>query len=61
MYTSAGVIKTMTYDHAFFDQGIDRKGTKSVKWEARDLMTADTLPLWVADMDFPAPRPSATR
>lgn len=53
MYTSAGVIKTMTYDHAFFDQGIDRKGTKSVKWEARDLMTADTLPLWVADMDFP--------
>ncbi|HOU23258.1 MAG TPA: PatB family C-S lyase [Anaerolineae bacterium] len=34
------------------DQSIDRCRTDSVKWSA---YPADTLPLWVADMDFAAP------
>ena len=41
----------MTYN---FDQIIDRRHTDSVKWRAFD---EDVLPLWVADMDFPAPEP----
>lgn len=36
------------------DQYIDRQSTDSVKWSAYD---SDVLPLWVADMDFPAPEP----
>jgi cystathionine beta-lyase len=36
------------------DQYIDRQSTDSVKWSAYD---RDVLPLWVADMDFPAPEP----
>lgn len=48
----------MKYD---FDQVIDRRGTHSVKWEAGALLVQfglterfdeDTIPLWVADMDF---------
>lgn len=35
-----------------FDRVIDRRGTASVKW---DRYPPDVLPLWVADMDFPAP------
>jgi cystathionine beta-lyase len=41
----------MNYD---FDQVIDRRGSNSDKWET---YSADVLPLWVADMDFPAPEP----
>ena len=37
-----------------FDRIIDRSGTQSFKW---DLYEKDTLPLWVADMDFRAPQP----
>jgi cystathionine beta-lyase len=37
-----------------FDQTIDRRGTNSIKWQ---LYGPDVLPLWVADMDFPAPEP----
>ncbi len=37
-----------------FDEVIDRSGTQSIKW---DLYEKDTLPLWVADMDFRAPQP----
>ena len=37
-----------------FDQIIDRRHSDSVKWRAFD---EDVLPLWVADMDFPAPEP----
>jgi len=54
-----------------FDQEIDRKGTQSAKWgviqdpdnPSRWHSTDDyfgenrLLPLWVADMDFPAPQP----
>lgn len=54
-----------------FDQEIDRKDTQSAKWgviqdsqnPAKWLATNDffgddrILPMWVADMDFPAPKP----
>ena len=36
-----------------FDELIDRKNTSSVKW---DLIDGVTLPMWVADMDFKAPK-----
>ena len=40
-------------EHRFdFDRVIDRRGTDSIKW---NLFEPDVLPLWVADMDFPAP------
>lgn len=37
-----------------FDKVIDRRNTRSIKydWIAKKGMAADTLPLWVADMDF---------
>lgn len=47
----------MKYD---FDKVIDRTGTLSYKWEARDINFPENpqaLPFWVADMDFPCPRP----
>ena len=36
-----------------FDEIIDRRGTGSLKWHYSD----DTIPLWVADMDFRAAPP----
>ncbi len=36
-----------------FDQSPCREGTDSLKWQRY----GDALPLWVADMDFPAPEP----
>jgi cystathionine beta-lyase len=59
---------SMNYD---FDQELDRKDTQSAKWgviqdpknPAKWLATNDyfgddrILPMWVADMDFPAPKP----
>tara|TARA_R110001583_G_scaffold171120_2_gene324603 strand:+ start:2547 stop:3737 length:1191 start_codon:yes stop_codon:yes gene_type:complete len=47
--------KTMTND---FDQIIDRAGSASVKFDARKAVfgTDDIIPLWVADMDFAAPK-----
>lgn len=38
-----------------FDKVIERRGTASVKWDR--YAGRDVLPLWVADMDFPAPAP----
>lgn len=35
-----------------FDRVIDRRGTDSLKW---GMYGSEILPLWVADMDFPAP------
>lgn len=35
-----------------FDVVVPRRGTNSLKWDSR----TDLLPLWVADMDFRAPR-----
>jgi cystathionine beta-lyase len=37
-----------------FDHIIDRRKSDSVKWNRYD---EDVLPLWVADMDFPPPKP----
>ncbi|EEG78663.1 MalY/PatB family protein [Dethiobacter alkaliphilus] len=50
--------------HYDFDKIIDRTHTNSVKWEFMQVMesevTADTLPFWVADMDFPCAEPILT-
>ena len=35
-----------------FDQTVDRRKSDSVKWGTYD---PDVLPMWIADMDFPAP------
>jgi cysteine-S-conjugate beta-lyase len=35
-----------------FDQPVNRRGTDSIKWGIFD---PDVLPMWIADMDFPAP------
>jgi cystathionine beta-lyase len=35
-----------------FDEVVDRRATNSLKWSR---YAKDVLPLWVADMDFPAP------
>lgn len=42
----------------YFDHTIDRAGTASVKYDLRKerFGREDILPMWVADMDFPAPR-----
>lgn len=46
----------MKYD---FDKNIPRDGTNSGKWEFMNVLTEhankDTLPFWVADMDFACP------
>ncbi|WP_374717213.1 MalY/PatB family protein [Geobacillus thermodenitrificans] len=41
-----------------FDQVIDRRGTQSVKWDDVERLFGhkDVWPMWVADMDFPAPK-----
>ena len=45
---------------SIFEQVIDRRKTRSVKWDRMDVVygiedASDVLPMWVADMDFPAP------
>ena len=44
-----------------FDEIIDRTGTNSIKFEAlfnnRPNLPADTIPMWIADMDFACPQP----
>jgi len=44
--------------HYNFDRIINRRGTSSLKWDYEQKFAGRTglLPLWVADMDFPAPR-----
>lgn len=46
----------MKYD---FDRAPDRRRTASLKWDFCEqvLGAADIIPMWVADMDFPAPPP----
>ncbi|GKU76110.1 MalY/PatB family protein [Paenibacillus sp. L3-i20] len=40
-----------------FDELIDRRNTRSYKWDQSEVLfgSSDILPLWVADMDFPSP------
>jgi cysteine-S-conjugate beta-lyase len=42
-----------------FDRIIERKDSGSAKWDDADALfgAEDVLPMWVADMDFPAPQP----
>lgn len=49
-----------------FDEIINRKGTSAIKWDAGELLKKigfterfdeETIPLFVADMDFPLPQP----
>lgn len=49
----------MKYDFDFFDRGIDRAGTDSVKWNEPSHLDQDSIPLWVADTDFPCAQPIA--
>ena len=41
-----------------FEQGVDRKGTRCLKYDfaVQRGRSADILPLWVADMDFKSPK-----
>ncbi len=45
---------TLSFD---FSRDISRSGSASLKYDGRQNMfgTAEVIPLWVADMDFPAP------
>ena len=45
------------FDKAYFDAGVPRVGTDSVKWDGMIAETgdADMIPMGVADMDFPSP------
>jgi cystathionine beta-lyase len=42
-----------------FDRVINRRGTHATKWDniakLSGIVAADAIPMWVADMDFPAP------
>ncbi len=45
---------------SIFEQVIERRETRSVKWDMMEKIyniedATDILPMWVADMDFPAP------
>ena len=47
----------MEFGKAYFDAGINRIGTDSVKWDGMIAENGDEdmIPMWVADMDFPSP------
>ncbi len=50
----------MAYDQTFFDRYLERRGTRSVKWDGCNekfgvAPEVEMLPMWIADMDFPAP------
>ncbi|MBQ9195631.1 MAG: PatB family C-S lyase [Clostridia bacterium] len=47
----------LKYDHAFFDAGVSRVGTRSVKWDDPAHCRPGDLPLWVADWDFRCAEP----
>ncbi len=43
-----------------FDEMLDRNGTLSYKWDGRSIdypNNPEALPFWIADTDFPCPRP----
>lgn len=43
---------------AIFDKGVDRQNTHCTKWDSRQAVfgSADVVPMWVADTDFPTPQ-----
>lgn len=43
----------MKFDKAFFDGGINRRGTQCAKWDSDPIVKHNSLPMQVADMDFP--------
>ena len=50
----------MKYGQEFFDTYIERRGTRSVKWDGCNEKFGvdpeiEMLPMWIADMDFTAP------
>lgn len=47
----------MKYDRAFFDAGIDRRGSRCEKWDDPAFCGPGDLPMWVADWDFQCPQP----
>jgi cystathionine beta-lyase len=55
MVNKVGGKPAMKYD---FDKRIDRTNTASYKWDQSEKLfgRSDILPLWVADMDFEAPK-----
>ena len=50
----------MTYTAAFFDQYLERRNTRSAKWDGCNAKfgvdpSVELIPMWVADMDFRSP------
>ena len=50
----------MRYGKDFFDTYIERRGSRSIKWDGCNAKfgvdpDVEMLPMWIADMDFPAP------
>ena len=46
----------MEFNEEYFDAGLYRMGTRCEKWDlCRQEHGEGTLPMWVADMDFPSP------
>ena len=50
----------MSYGKEFFDAYVERRGTRSIKWDGCNAKfgvdpAVEMLPMWIADMDFPAP------
>lgn len=50
----------MKYGRSFFDNYLERRGTRSIKWDGCNEKFGvdpgvEMLPMWIADMDFPAP------
>ena len=50
----------MKYGKEFFDSYVERRGSRSIKWDGCNAKfgvdpDVEMLPMWIADMDFPAP------
>lgn len=51
----------MKYTNEYFDQYVERRGTRNVKWDGCNKQfhmepSAEAIPMWVADMDFLCPQ-----
>ena len=55
-------MKKVEFNDEYFDQGINRMGTRCEKWDGMREGAGDPemMPFWVADMDFPSP-PAVTQ